>query len=1240
MGTLQKLKATMLQRIATYFILLFAASFVAQSSYAQLQFIENKGQWNKAVVFKSDISTGSFFLEKKGFTVLLHSPADLLNFEETMHGNNVAVPLPSTTGNGSVGFVIADPSVTTNPQQPTSPGTFAKPIIIHSHAYKVNFVGASDDAAIIPEKAIPSYNNYFIGNDTTQWQSNCKIYQAVTYKNIYPNIDVHYYTNAGTLKYDIIIRPGGNVNDIVMKYDGVDNIQVKNKELLVTTSVGETKELYPYTYQLQDDGRVTLDCRYEVKDSTVKFKIKEHAEGSTIVIDPTLIFSSFTGSGSDNWGYTATPAPDGSFFAGGIVFGNAFPTSTGAFQQTFNGGVNDDRIGLGYDISIIKLSTGGNLRLYGTYLGGNGNEQPHSMICDPQGNLIITGRSNSTNFPLKPATNSSFSGGNYDITVTKFTADGSGIIGSIKIGGNNDDGVNIRGKYVEPAGADGIRRNYGDDARSEIILDGSNNIILASCSQSINFPIINSTIQPAFSGGRQDGIVAKFAPDLSSVIFSSYFGGTGDDACFSASLNPITGNLYIGGSTTSKDLPGDKTGVLSNVNFGGTTDGYVTELKADGSAIIKTTYVGTSGNDMLYGIQFDQEGFPYIMGSTTGDWPVINANFSDSGSKQFIAKLKPDLSGYVYSTVFGTASSVPNISPVAFLVDRCENVYVSGWGGSFDNGDGYPSSGTAGMTVTANAIQKTTDGNDFYFFVLEKNANSQLLGSFFGQQGGFADHVDGGTSRFDANGIIYQAVCANCYGGATFPVTAGVWASQNGTGTQGCNEAAVKVAMNFAGLGAGIRTVVNGILDDTTGCLPLPVQFADTVATAKKYLWNYGDGSAIDTSTVGVITHTFTTTGLFTVMLIAEDSNKCNIRDTVFKRIRVSTNKATLDFDNAKVGACDSLNYLFTNLSTDVTGVFSPKAFIWNYGDGSPEDTLGLTETKIHLFPSVGTYIVTLCIQDTFVCNAPGCVSKLIRIASAVKAQLSTLPRGCVSYSALFTNTSIGGTNFHWDFGDPASGLLDTSNDTNPIHVYTDTGSFTIKLIAYDNNTCNKIDSTTFIIYVVPKPTAQFSWSPNPPENNTPTQFNNLSVGATKYFWNFDENSNTSTAPDPDYQFNFTTTFHVCLQATNDEGCTDTACHDVNALITPLLDVPNAFTPGKPGNNSVIKVMGFGIGIIDWKIYNRWGQLVFESKNKEDGWDGTFKGAPQPMDVYTYTLDVQYTNDKLYRKTGDITLIR
>ncbi len=124
------------------------------------------------------------------------------------------------------------------------------------------------------------------------------------------------------------------------------------------------------------------------------------------------------------------------------------------------------------------------------------------------------------------------------------------------------------------------------------------------------------------------------------------------------------------------------------------------------------------------------------------------------------------------------------------------------------------------------------------------------------------------------------------------------------------------------------------------------------------------------------------------------------------------------------------------------------------------------------------------------------------------------------------------------------------------------------------------------------------------------------------------------------HQYNETGTYNPCLITYNEFGCTDTACDNVQALIRPLLDVPNAFTPGRFGQNGVIAVRGFGIGRMEWKIYNRWGQVVFQTNNRKTGWDGTYKGQPQPMDVYAYTLDVEYTDGTKIRKTGDITLIR
>ena len=1221
-----------INKIVLYLLLFLPALFGAMHTIAQLQFIENKGQWNSKVNFRSDINSGVFFLEKNGFTVLLQNPNDLRIFSDHTHGH-------IKTDSANAGFTKGRLAISA--PQPQNDN-----FIIRSHAYNVSFVGASNNVEAQPDKALPTYNNYFIGNDKSKWQGNCKIYQGVTYKNMYPNIDVRYYTDAGTLKYDIIVHPGGNINNIALKYEGVDKLSIRNKELIAGTSVGEVKELYPYTYEVAKTGRTTVNCKYVLKGNIVKFKVEDYSPEATLVIDPVLIFSSFTGSTTDNWGYTATPGPDGSFFAGGISFGAGYPTSPGAFSPTFNGGVQEDG-NSPYDIAIIKFSPDGVNRLYATYLGGSaGNEQPHSMICDKQGNLIVAGRTTSSDYP----TTANFIGTSkpgYDIILTKFNSTGTALIGSLKVGGSGDDGVNVKPKYANlqlPNQTDGAyetRRNYGDDARSEVIIDGSNNILLASCTQSEDFPITSNVFQPVFGGGKQDGVIMKFTSNLTGLIFSSYFGGTGTDACFVLSINPATGNLYVAGGTTSPLLPGtgapgSVTGI-GNSAMGGGTDGFVTEVTSDGSSIIKTIFAGTSGNDLIYGIQFDKYGFPYIMGATTGNWPIVNAAFSNSGAKQFISKLKPDLSNFIYSTTFGSSSLVPNISPVAFLVDRCQNVYVSGWGGKFNNDRGYPNATTSGMPVTANALKSTTDGGDLYFFVLEKNAVSQLYGSFFGQNGGFDDHVDGGTSRFDANGIIYQALCANC-GGPTssgfFPTTPGAWSSVNKSAN--CNEAAIKIEMNFGGVGASVKATIDGVID-TLGCVPLTILFTDTLAKGKQYIWDYGDINDpkvdITKAPVNFSSHTYTKVGSYRLMLISVDSTTCNISDTAYINVRVGDNQVKPDFIAQKNEPCTNFSYTFTNTTTAALPTFNSKSFLWDFGDGSLPVRTG-PGVQQHIYASVGTYKVKLLVDDTTFCNAPDSILKEVRLAINVKSQFITPEKGCKPYTAVFVNTSLGGTDFIWDFGDGQTSTL-----PNPSHYYANAGVYTVKLTANDPSTCNKTDITSFIITVYEIPTASFTASPNPGPENTPTQFRNLSIGAVNYIWDFGD-GHTSKEAEPFYQFLATGTFKVCLQAINPAGCIDTFCMDVTAKIIPLIDVPNAFTPGKFGKNAVISVEGFGLSKLNWKIYNRWGALVFSSTSKSQGWDGTFKGVLQPLDVYTYTLDVEFTDGKKYRKAGDITLLR
>ncbi|MEY4380693.1 MAG: hypothetical protein RJA92_73 [Bacteroidota bacterium] len=1220
----------MLSRRLVGLLLFIFTTCVSQVRAQQyLEFVENKGQWPEAIKFQAQTVAGAFALQNNGYRVLVHNPQDLA-------------------------------ALNTHPREKNYASTILENFdgVLHSHAYEVKFLNANPNPTIVPEKIQSSYNNYFIGNDSTKWASGCKIYKAVVYKEVYPGIDIRYYTNEAQLKYDIIVHPGGDVSKIALYIDGADGIKIKNRALEIKTNVTTVSELAPYTYQLKQEGKKEVTCDYSVKGNIVKFSIAgDYDKTETLVIDPSIVFYGYTGSTADNWGFTATYDPQGNFYAGGIVFGSfgLYPVSNGAFQTTFGGGVPEGDISA-IDIGIMKFDPSGANRVYATYIGGRGNEQPHSLVVDAAGNLIIAGRTSSgSTYPVKGLSSYGPLGGLYDIIVTKLNTTGTALIGSMRIGGSGDDGVNIRPNYTRPQVSESTRRNYGDDARSEVIVDGAGNIILASATQSNDFKVSAGAFQLT-AGAKtatrlQDGVVIKMTPNLDAVIFSSYLGGNDDDAAFVLAINPLTGFIYVAGATASTDFPGSKAGVLFGTNQGN-IDGFVTIISPDGTRQIATSYFGTSGADIIYGIQFDKYGFPYIMGTTTVAWPIINSPFNSGGNqangKQFISKLQPDLTQFLYSANFGTSTgSFPNISPTAFLVDRCENVYVSGWGGTL--APGFPSAGTKGLTTFgAGQLSTTTDGEDLYFFVLERSAKNILYATFFGSitgaNGPLGDHVDGGTSRFDKNGTIYQSVCS-CLGsnpapGTALRGTAGVWSPNNMSADPNsahCNLLAIKLAFNLAGVGAGLKASIKGTVRDTSGCVPMTVDFTDTLAQGKSYVWDFGDGTTPVKSTNATISHNFTQVGIYKVMLVAIDSSTCNIADTTYINMHVRNDDASLSFVSNKIPPCDKLTFEFDNTSTGpASKPFSNKSFTWDFGDGTK--LAAGSGIVTHMYAVGGAYNVKLTLNDTNYCNSPDSLIKQISLSPNVIANFTFPAAACAPFSAVFKNTSTAGQQFFWDFGDGA-----TSTQTSPTHVYLRPGTYLVQLIAVDPNTCNKRDTITKNVTVVNKPTASFTYTPNPTMPNMPIQLVNTSAGGVSYKWIFGDGKTLATAKRDtiiSYQYQKTGTYNVCLVVFNAAGCSDTTCTQIDISVEVGYSVPNAFSPNGDGVNDKVFVRGFGISKVSFQIFNRWGELVFATTDINTGWDGYYKGKLQAQDVYHYSAVVEfYTGEKLAKK-GDITLLR
>jgi gliding motility-associated-like protein len=356
--------------------------------------------------------------------------------------------------------------------------------------------------------------------------------------------------------------------------------------------------------------------------------------------------------------------------------------------------------------------------------------------------------------------------------------------------------------------------------------------------------------------------------------------------------------------------------------------------------------------------------------------------------------------------------------------------------------------------------------------------------------------------------------------------------------------------------------------------------------------------------------------------------------------IRVRNDAAILNFKPSKVGSCNSLTYDFTNLSIPPVSPakpFTANSFRWLFGDGSSQ--IAGTATVTHTYGAVGTYDVKLVLIDSNYCNKFDTLPVQLHIAANVKAQFQTPDVGCAPYDAQFTNTSLGGLNFIWDFGDGSA----KSTLTNPTHLYPTIGTYQVTLIANDPSTCNLTDTTKFTISVVSKPTASYYYSPQPTLPNTAVVFNNISIGGVFYKWIFGDGDSVLTNRKDtlvSHIYPATGVYNACLVVFNAGGCSDTTCQQISVTINPGCDVPNAFTPNADGTNDRIYVRGYGIAQMTWRIYDRWGNMVYASADPTQGWDGTFNGKLLAQDVYHYTLQAVFSNKETFVKKGDITLLR
>jgi len=336
--------------------------FAGNDGNKSVLFEENKNQWPAQVHFQTKVANAQIFLEEQGLTYLLTSPEDLDAVHTLKH----------------------------------SPPHQAEGVDVHFHAFKMNFLGANTPEEIRGLNELSYYRNYFRGAEQSKWASEVSVFEDVRYEGLYDGIDALFYSSENNFKYDLIVKVGADPNQILMNYEGLDGLQKDGENLDLQNTVVDLQEMAPFAYQFVNEELVQVLCYFLVDGSEVRFDFPEgYDQQRELIIDPTLIFATMTGSTSDNWGTSATNDVNGNLIGCGVTFGTDYPTTTGAFMETFGG--TDGT--LGTDMSVIKYNVDGTNALFSTYLGGGSAEFPHSSVVNVDGEIIIMGTTSSSDFP-------------------------------------------------------------------------------------------------------------------------------------------------------------------------------------------------------------------------------------------------------------------------------------------------------------------------------------------------------------------------------------------------------------------------------------------------------------------------------------------------------------------------------------------------------------------------------------------------------------------------------------------------------------------------------------------------------------------------------------------------------------------------------------------------------------------------------------------------------------------------
>jgi hypothetical protein len=547
--------------------------------------------------------------------------------------------------------------------------------------------------------------NYFVGNNPEKWQTDIPTSQAVIYREAYPGIDLKFYGQDGQLEYDLIIKPGANVSQVKFQYQGIKGLKITTAGdlALQLSDGGVLVQKKPIIYQEIAGRRVAREGQFRVYRNqaglSYGFTVASYDKNYNLIIDPVLVYSTYLGGSSFDWGSGIGVDSAGNAYITGTTYSIDFPMKDPLYPTI-----------LGPMAFVTKINAAGTGLVYSTYLGGSDGVSGNGIAVDSTGNAYITGYSFSSNFPMQNPLYPN-NGGGSDVFVAKINPTGSALLFSTYLGGSSYDNGNaisvdgdgniyVTGEtnssdfpktsplYSNLQGIDAfvtkIKGDYsaliystylgGSDSDSGrgIAVDSNGNAYVTGYTDSFNFPIANALYPQKW--GDRDAFVTKINASGTALLYSTYLGGSWNDEGSAIAVDNV-GNAYVTGFTYSEDF------ATQNPLFPilrGDLDAFVTKMNPDGSTLIYSTFLGGSGDDKGSTIAVDKAGNTYVTGQTwSSDFPTLRSYSSmlKGNSDAFVTKINPIGTALVYSTYLGGAGDDVG---QGLAVDKFSNAYITG----------------------------------------------------------------------------------------------------------------------------------------------------------------------------------------------------------------------------------------------------------------------------------------------------------------------------------------------------------------------------------------------------------------------------------------------------------------------------------------------------------------------------------------------------------------------------------